>query len=171
MTEKEMFLNSYEREFEITLKFLKAYPMEKLDFRPYPNAQSAKELAWSFAEEERALISGSLGGDIVFKQDIVPETFDDIKTIYERNHHLFAEKIGNLSDDAFNEMVTFGADSDNAVAPMRRGDVLWLALMDGAHHRGQFSVYIRMVGGKTPPSYNKNSSDSEFFIYARNKIS
>lgn len=169
MTEKEMFLNSYEREFEITLTFLKAYPMEKLDFRPYPHAQSARELAWSFAEEERALISGSLGGDIVFKQGTIPETFDDIKTVYEKNHHLFAEKISNLSDDAFNEMVTFGSDSDNA-APMRRGDVLWLTLMDGAHHRGQFSVYIRMAGGKTPALYNKDASDLEFFIYARNKI-
>lgn len=169
MTEKEMFLNSYEQEFGITLQFLKAYPTEKLDFCPYPHAQSAKELAWGFAEEERALISGALGGDIVFKQDAIPETFDDIKTAYEKNHHLFAEKIGNLSDDAFNEMVTFGSDSDNA-APMRRGDVLWLALMDAAHHRGQFSVYIRMAGGKTLAVYNKNASDLDFFIYARNKI-
>ena len=152
MTEKEMFLNSYEREFEITLKFLNAYPTESPDFRPYPQAQTAKELAWSFVQEDRALISGALEGNVVFTQESVPETLDDIKTAYETNHRTFAEKIKNFLDDAFNEMITFGSDADHIV-PMRRGDVLWLALIDAAHHRGQFSVYIRMAGGSVPPLY------------------
>lgn len=152
MTEKEMFLNSYEREFVITLNFLKAYPEGNLDFRPHPHVQSAKEIAWSFAEEDRVLISGALEGDVVFKQNPAPETLDEIKTAYESSHHALTEAVSNLSDDAFNEMITFGSGSDNAVS-MRRGDVLWLAIMDAAHHRGQFSVYIRMVGGKAPGLY------------------
>jgi len=152
MTEKEMFLNSYEREFDITLNFLKAYPEGNLDFRPHPHAQSAKDIAWSFVEEDRVLVSGALEGDVVFKQNPAPETLNEIKTAYESNHHTLAEAVGNLSDDAFNEMITFGSGSDNAV-PMRRGDALWLAIMDAAHHRGQFSVYIRMVGGKVPLLY------------------
>jgi uncharacterized damage-inducible protein DinB len=128
-----------------------------LDFRPYPHAQSAKELAWSFVHEDRVLILGALEGDIVSKQDPIPETFDDIKTTYESNHRAFAEKVGNLSEDAFNEMITFGSGSDSA-SPMRRGDILWLAIIDAAHHRGQFSVYIRIVGGKTPPLYETGMS-------------
>ena len=162
MTEKEMFLNSYEREFDITLKFLNAYTDtgQDLDFRPYPHAQSARELAWSFVQEDRVLISGALEGDVVSKQDLVPETFDDIKTAYASNHRTFAEKVGNLSDDAFNEMVTFGSGSNNTVS-MRRGDVLWLAIIDAAHHRGQFSVYIRMVGGETPPLYENATETIE----------
>jgi hypothetical protein len=35
MNEKQMFLKTWEREFQITLKVLKAYPANKLDFKPH----------------------------------------------------------------------------------------------------------------------------------------
>lgn len=35
MTEKETFLNTWEREFQTTLKVLKAYPPDKLDLKPH----------------------------------------------------------------------------------------------------------------------------------------
>ncbi|MDP3778456.1 MAG: DinB family protein [bacterium] len=152
MTEKEMFLNSYEREFGITLAFLDAMPAGSLDFRPYPNLQSAQELAWSFAQEERVFIEGALDGDVVFKRNPAPDTFEEIRSQYHMNHKKFAERINALPDGAFNEMVTFGSGMAGAKR-MRRGDVLWLAVMDAVHHRGQFSVYIRMTGGKVPPLY------------------
>ena len=150
MNEKEMFLSSYEREYGITLKFLEAFPAENSDFRPNAHLQSAQEIAWMFPEEERILISGALDGDVVFKKNTPPETFDEIKKAYEDTHRMLAERIKELSDTGFNEMITFGSGSDNA-QEMRRGDVLWLAVMDAAHHRGQFSVYIRMAGGNVPP--------------------
>lgn len=152
MSEKEMFLNSYEREFGITLAFLNAYPKEKLLFRPHPTLQSAQDLAWSFPEEDRVLVGGALDGDVVFKQNSIPETIDAIIAIYEQNHRQLVQRINTISDDAFNEMIIFGSGSDRTTA-MRRGDVLWLALTDCAHHRGQFSVYIRMTGGNVPPLY------------------
>jgi len=150
MTEKEMFLNTYEREFEITLAFLDAFPAGNLDFRPHPNLQSAQELAWSFVQEERALVQGALDGDVVLKKDPVPDTFEEIMSEYQKNHHAFVEKIKALPDSAFNETVTFGSGMRGA-KQMRRGDIFWLAVMDAVHHRGQFSVYIRMTGGKVPP--------------------
>lgn len=152
MTEKEMFLNSYEREFAITLAFLDAFPSGNFDFRPRPDLQSALDLAWSFAQEERVLIEGALEGDVVFKRNPAPDTFEPIRSQYCANHQSLTQRIKALSDGAFNEMVTFGSGMADA-KQMRRGDVLWLAVMDAAHHRGQFSVYIRMTGGKVPPLY------------------
>lgn len=46
MTEKETFLNTWEREFQTTLKVLKAYPPAKLDLKPHERSRSARELAW-----------------------------------------------------------------------------------------------------------------------------
>lgn len=145
-----MFLNSYDREFQLTLKFLDAYPEGNLDFRPHQGLQSAQEVAWNFVEEERVLIGGALEGDVVFKRNAAPDTLEEIKNAYEGTHGQLAERIKESSDDIFNEMIAFGSGSENA-KEMRRGDVLWLALMDTAHHRGQFFVYIHMAGGKIPP--------------------
>lgn len=147
-----MFLNSYEKEFETTLRFLKAYPEGNFNFRPNPHLQSAQELAWSFVQEDQTLISGAIEGDVTLKTTPAPDTLGEIQTAYESGHKYLALRIKELSDDALNEMITFGSDGDKTIS-MRRGDALWLGIMDAAHHRGQFSLYIRMVGGKAPPLY------------------
>ena len=158
MNEKEMFLNSYEKEFETTLEFLNAYPADKLDFRPKPQLQSAIELAWYFPEEDRILISGALDGEVILNKNPLPASLDKIKEIYESSHRALLGRIKELPDVGFNEMITFGSGAGNAVS-MRRGDALWLAVMDAVHHRGQFSLYIKMAGGKVPPIYT--ASDEE----------
>lgn len=38
-------------------------------------------------------------------------------------------------------------------------EVLWLMLMDSVNHRGQFSVYLRMVGGKVPSIYGPSADE------------
>ena len=158
MTEKEMFLNSYEREFEITVKFLDAYPPDKLDFRPKPQLQSAIELAWYFPEEDRMLVTGTLDGDVVYKKNPMPESFDEIKEAYANNHRMMVLRIKELPESAFNEMITFGSGAELAVS-MRRGDALWLAVMDAVHHRGQFSLYIKMAGGEVPLLYGSSTEE------------
>ena len=152
MTEKEMFLNSFDKEFETTMRVLNAYPEDKLNFRPHPQSRSALELAWNFEEEERLIVGGTLMGDVVFKPNPVLDTLDEVKREYERTHRDLSAKLQELPDAAFNEMITFGSGTEGAI-PMRRGDALWLAVMDAVHHRGQFSVYIHMVGGEVPSIY------------------
>ena len=38
-------------------------------------------------------------------------------------------------------------------------DIFWLMLMDSVHHRGQFSVYLRMSGGKVPSIYGPTADE------------
>ena len=45
MTEREMFLQTWEREFPTTLKVLKAFPPGKGDFKPHERSLSARQLA------------------------------------------------------------------------------------------------------------------------------
>ena len=33
------------------------------------------------------------------------------------------------------------------------GGLMWIALFDAVHHRGQLSTYIRPMGGKVPSIY------------------
>jgi uncharacterized damage-inducible protein DinB len=41
----------------------------------------------------------------------------------------------------------------------RAMDVVWMALMDQVHHRGQFSVYLRLAGGKVPSIYGPSADE------------
>jgi len=54
MTEKEQFLSTVAREYPVTLKVLKAYPVGKADMKPHAKSKSARELAWNFVAEQKA---------------------------------------------------------------------------------------------------------------------
>jgi uncharacterized damage-inducible protein DinB len=41
-------------------------------------------------------------------------------------------------------------------------DFLWFLLCDQIHHRGQFSVYLRMAGGKVPSIYGPSGDEPWF---------
>ena len=83
MTEKETFLKTWEREFQTTLKVLKAYPSDKLDLKPHERSRSARELAWTFVVEEH-VINGVIKGQIDFQNIPKPlPTLREILAAYE----------------------------------------------------------------------------------------
>ena len=40
-----------------------------------------------------------------------------------------------------------------------RSQIGWLTVMDMVHHRGQFSVYLRVAGGKVPSIYGPSADE------------
>lgn len=158
-TEREMFLQSFEREFGTTMKVLKAYPKDKLDLKPHEKSRSARDLAWTFAGETKIFFEGCLTGKFDFEHfPKSPSTMDEILSGYEKNHKEMTEKLKKLSDADMNSSIKFFAGPNNLV-DMRRGDVMWVGLMDLIHHRGQMSVYNRLAGGKVPAIYGPSADE------------
>ena len=161
MNEKEMFLKTWEREFNTTLKVLKAYPVAKLDFKPHERSMSARELAWSFPMEDRMAVHGATNGRIVFEDfPKPPATLADILTAYEKEHRDLADKLKNLSETYWNKVIPYEMEPGRG-GTVRAGDLLWFAVMDGVHHRGQFAVYLRMAGGKVPAIYGPSADEPD----------
>src|SRR5438105_3507363 len=46
MSEKDAFLQSFEREYQTTHRVLKAYPSDRADLKPSPKSKNALDLAW-----------------------------------------------------------------------------------------------------------------------------
>lgn len=158
MSEKEMYLQTWEREFQTTVKVLKNYPGEKKDFRPHEKSRTAKELAWTFVMEE-TVIGDAIKGEIQLKPfPPSPEVFTDLIAAYDKSHKEMITKVKGLSEADFNRMVKFPV-GPNQMADFRLADVCWFMLMDMVHHRGQFSVYLRMVGGKVPSIYGPSADE------------
>ena len=159
MTEKEMFLQTWAREFQTTLKVLHAYPSAKVDFKPHERSRSAKELAWTFVGEE-AITDSIIKGEIDFsaEQRKPPSSLDEILAAYQKTHQEMYEKVKHLSEQDYNNTIKFPI-APKEMADLRRADVLWVMLMDSVHHRGQFSVYLRMAGGKVPSIYGPSADE------------
>jgi len=159
MTEKEMFLQTWDREHQITTKVLKAYPPDKLDIKPSPLSRTARELAWVFVAE-LAVVDMVVKGQIDMSgaEPAPPATMQEILSVFEKMHKEEMGKVKKLSEADYNSTMKFLV-GPKQMGDVRRADLLWMTLMDQVHHRGQFSVYLRMAGGKLPSIYGPTADE------------
>lgn len=161
MTEKEQFLACWKDEWPITKKVFEAYPEAKLDWRPHEKSKSARELMWLFPSENKFLVSDILKGSTDWsKMAEVPKEVSKTEIIRELEESCreVEAAISRTSETELNAMMKF------PVAPKQMGDfrimdVVWMFLMDQIHHRGQFSVYIRLAGGRVPSIYGPSADE------------
>ena len=158
MTEKEQFLSTVAREFPTTMRVLKAYPAGRGDLKPHAKSKSARELAWNFVTEEKAC-DMALDGAIEFaKMPAPPATLPEVISTYEKAHGALIERLKRTPDAELNTTVKFFT-GPNKMGDVRKMDLLWMMLMDGVHHRGQFSVYLRMADAKVPSIYGPTADE------------
>lgn len=160
MNEKEQFLGVWEKEYPTTLKLLRAYPGPKADLRPHARAKNAKELAWNFVFEG-VLGAQALDGSLELPPKNLPTppaTWDGLVQDCERAFRTLGDRVRKLSDGDLNKTVKF-MTGPKEVGDWRRLDFLWFLLMDMVHHRGQFSVYLRMADGKVPSIYGPSADE------------
>ena len=160
MSEKKQFLSNWERETPVTLKVLRAYPAAKADLKPDPKARSAKELAWTFVFEAHGGAQG-LDGELKFPPPTMPPmpgTWDGVVSEVERSFKMLADKVRKVDDAKLNTTVKFFT-GPKQMGDVRRLDFLSFLVNDMIHHRGQFSVYLRMAGGKVPSIYGPSADE------------
>jgi uncharacterized damage-inducible protein DinB len=160
MSEKAAFLKAWEREASVTLKVLRAFPADKTDLKPHPSARSAKDLAWVFVFDG---IAGSQGveGELKFPPPDMPQkpdTWHGMVGEVERALKVISDAVRKVGEPQLNTTVKF-ITGPKQMGDVRRLDFLWFLLNDMIHHRGQFSVYLRMAGGKVPAIYGPSGDE------------
>jgi hypothetical protein len=159
MTEKEMFLNNWQREFGTTMKILKSMPADKGSFKPAGDKlRTAKELATVFLSE-LGVVDGVVKGKIEFGGQLPPfATLGDVLKAYEGKQKEMVSKVQAMSEADYNSKIAAPV-GPKQMGEIRRADMLWLMLNDSIHHRGQFSIYLRLVGAKVPSIYGPSGDE------------
>jgi uncharacterized damage-inducible protein DinB len=160
ITEKDQFLNAFGREVQITTKVLKAYPPAKGSYRPHPKSRTATELAWNFVIEQ-AIATMALKGKIDLAQPSppAPPTFDAAVAAFEKTAQETMNAVSRATEGQLNATVQFPV-GPGKMADLRAADVLWMMIMDQIHHRGQLSVYLRLVDAKVPSIYGPTADET-----------
>ena len=162
---KEHFLERLLHEHATSVRVLKAFPANKLDFKPHERSMAARDLMWLFVSEQmmsmKALTEGFDWSKPPEPMPKAPETMDEILATFEKGYEQLVATIGGMDDQALQETIQF------YVAPKTLGDVpkmefLWIMLLDQIHHRGQLSVYLRLAGGKVPSIYGPSADEPWF---------
>jgi uncharacterized damage-inducible protein DinB len=160
-SQKQQWLDAFEREHATTVRVLRAYPKDKMDLRPAPKCKTARELAFVFAAEQeflRQAVTGQLDFSKPPEHVPPPETMEEIIDAYEDEHARTIALVRDMPDEQLQETFKF------FVAPKTMGDVkkmdfLWLLHSDAIHHRGQFSIYLRLADGRCPSIYGPTADE------------
>lgn len=78
---------------------------------------------------------------------------------YERDHEALAAQLRTLDDDEWTSQAWMVRGTQELLLRNTVGGLLWLALFDAVHHRGQLSTYIRPMGGKVPSIYGPSADE------------
>jgi uncharacterized damage-inducible protein DinB len=158
MNELEMFLQTWDRETNGTLKLLRALPLSQYDFRPDRGGRSLGELAWHLAEGDAYMSHGIEAGR--FDMDARPPHIERPKTVeslapgFERVHREAVARINKLKVEDLDRGVEFFGSS----VPIRT--ILWdYIIAHGIHHRGQLGLMCRLAGGQAPGLYGPNREE------------
>lgn len=155
MTKSE-FLALRRDEFPKTIKLLKLYPEDKRDLKPAPIIRSAVETLNTFINEEGINLSYATTG-----------AFDMMNFKWAEPPATMAEGVANLEalaaqvDAALERMSEedFQQTTDFFMMKMPLSAAMLTMLLDHIHHRGQFTIYSRIAGGKVPQIYGPSADE------------
>ena len=156
------YLIEIERETENTRRILAGIPNDKLSWKPHAKSMSLGQLA-SHIVELHAWVSKALSKDVFdlnvdyvpFKASSVEELLAELNEGLETNKH-FLEHVNE--DDWFQEWLFKAGDYEIARLP-RTGAIRFIVHNHLIHHRGQLSVYLRLLDVPVPGLYGPSADD------------
>jgi len=152
-----MMLDGITREAECTKKVIAAIPDAKSDYRPDPQARSAKELAWHIANSDIQFLDGV--ADLKFNMETPehkPETSAEIVAWYDENMKRGVARVQAMTAEQLLTPVNF-------FGVFNLPAVFYLGFLNNhsIHHRGALATYLRPMGAKVPSIYG-GSFDEPF---------
>lgn len=156
--EVEIFLRTWDREAENTLKLLRALPASQYDFRPDQGGRSLGELAWHLAEGDAYMSFGIERGQ--FGMDMKPPNLERPRQVealapgYDRVHKEAVARVKKLTPADLDRTIPFFGQTVSI------RDILWdMIILHSVHHRGQLALMCRLAGGQTPGLYGPNREE------------
>ncbi|MGB2624710.1 MAG: DinB family protein [Candidatus Acidiferrum sp.] len=167
MSIAQTFLAEFETQAPITRKFLERLPEDKLTWKPHEKSMTAGQLAYHLATVP--------GGVIRFVQNNpaqAPESFtfpqpadrQEILKALEESIAAVQSKMPKFDDAAMRETWRLVAGGREVVAQARAEFLRDVMFSHWYQHRGQFSVYLRMLDVAVPASWGPSADEPPLFV-------
>ncbi len=157
-----------EHEAAVTRRLLERVPPDRLDWQPHPKSMTLgrltghiSELAgWGKATVEQPEVDLASAGD---RRGAVADSVDDLLAGFDSNVAAFAAALA-ASDDAALAVRWRLCHGERVIFELPRIAALrGFVLSHIVHHRGQLSVYLRLLEVPLPQIYGPTADDPAFF--------
>lgn len=162
---RDLMLNGFGREAEITKRVIGAIPESKRDYRPDPHARTAWELAWHLANTDVQFLDAIADQKFAVDPSPRPDKPTNIAELvawYDRHVKRGIERVRALPPEQLSTPVDF-----LGIFNMPAAFYLQFLNNHAIHHRGELATYLRPMGSKVPQIYG-GSFDEPFQPPARN---
>jgi uncharacterized damage-inducible protein DinB len=162
LSNRDFLIRRWTQEHPAFVDVFKALPATQLDYRPHPESRSAGELVALLVSVQQGCIELCESGQGSFKRLRwhTPNglfTLGEMISASEEHHRILAGHLLKLDETSWHRQAWLTIGDQEIILKDTVGGLLWLALFDSVHHRGQLSTYIRPMGGKVPSIYGPSS--------------
>ncbi|MFL6448826.1 MAG: DinB family protein [Bryobacteraceae bacterium] len=163
MTISETLLPEFDVEIENTRKLLSAVPEGKWDWKPHPKSMSVGQLAGHIADMT------SWAVDVMGKDSLtiapgdfkpyVPESIDDLLSTFQEKRTSAREAIAKASDADMAHVWSMTWAGQKIIEMPRIAVLRGMVMNHIIHHRGQLTVYMRLLDAKVPGLYGPSADE------------
>lgn len=162
----EPILSEFQQEAATTKRVLDRVPPDKLGWKPHPKSMSLGELAMHVATIPGQMSKMAQADEF----EINPQAFNqaspkdvaEIKAALDSGVKTAQEYLGGVSDSAAVGNWKLSANGKQIVAMPRIAMIRAFMLNHWYHHRGQLSVYLRLLDVPVPTIYGPSADENPF---------
>jgi uncharacterized damage-inducible protein DinB len=153
-----------EREAKSTVRILERVPLDRLEWKPHEKSMSIGQLAWHIATLPR----GGVGGLREKKREVSlsrppARAGDDLVGTFTTCVAELKAALTETSDETLlKERFCFVRNGETVVSFPMIGLIQTVILNHSIHHRGQLSVYLRLLDVPVPAMYGTSADENMF---------
>lgn len=164
MATKDAFIAELKHEASLTRKMLEKVPVEKKDWKPHEKSMSLGRLATHIAEtikwvsNIRHIDDFDFAKDFNFKQHVAASP-DELLQLFQTNLDNAVSDLSSMSDDDFNKIWTVRRGEQVMMQLPKKVAIRGWGFSHQIHHRGQLSVYLRLLDIPVPGMYGPSADE------------
>jgi len=160
----ESILNEFREEIPATRRVLERVPADKLAWKPHPKSRSVGELAWHIANIP------SMAERIAKSDEFTPtgspptpvNSVEQVREAFEKNVRTAEEVLGAMSEQTALGSWRLVFKGKEIFRKPRHAALRTNMLNHLYHHRGQLSVYLRLLDVPVPVVYGPTADENPF---------
>src|SRR4051812_6331005 len=158
------FLQEFENEAGTTRRVLGGAPADKLSWRPHPKSMSLGELALHVAASPAVIAGWCCEEETNFTGDKppAPASTTDILAAHDKGVDTVKQSLTQVGDEGMKSMWTAKAGGATLMTMPKQALVRAIVLNHWIHHRGQLSVYLRLLDVAVPSIYGPSADENPF---------
>jgi uncharacterized damage-inducible protein DinB len=162
----EPMLGEFQQEAAVTKRILERVPAEKLTWRPHPKSMTLGQLAIHIATVPGAIATLTQGDGLDVSgakfEPPQPQSAQEIHAAFEESVRTAETVLGAMTDETAQGSWTLKSGDKVIFTQPRIGVLRSIMLNHWYHHRGQLSVYLRLLDVPVPVVYGPTADENPF---------